>query len=130
MLSSTLFLFYMEDFKQRFEIIYKKFADWGIQNGFKPSKLAFSRFIGVFQATMQRWEKGQLPSGKDLKTIHDKLGFSYDWLISGEGEMLDSAAKKLAEQEAEIARLRTKLLMQGDPDEKSSAATAKAAGQE
>lgn len=118
----------MEEFKQRFEIIYKKFADWGIQNGFKPSKLAFSRFIGVFQATMQRWEKGQIPSGKDLKTIHDKLGFSYDWLISGEGEMFDSAAQKLAEQEAEIARLRTMLLIDGVGDKAAATGIGEAAG--
>lgn len=120
----------MGNFKQRFEIIYKKFYDWGLANGFKPSKLAFSRFLGISQGRMQCWEKGQLPLGTDLKTIHDKLGFSYDWLITGEGEMFDIAAQKMAEQEAEIVRLRTQLFMQGDSDEKSSVATAKAAGQE
>ena len=82
----------MENFSQRFEIIYKTFATWGAKNGFKPSKLAFSRFAGVSQATMQRWEKGQVPAARDIKTIHDKLGFAYDWLIAGEGEMFDSAA--------------------------------------
>ena len=82
----------MENFSQRFEIIYKTFATWGAKNGFKPSKLAFSRFIGISQGCMQNWEKGQIPAGKDLKTIHDKLGFAYDWLIAGEGEMFDSAA--------------------------------------
>lgn len=41
---------------------------------------------------MQRWEKGQVPAARDIKTIHDKLGFAYDWLIAGEGEMFDTAA--------------------------------------
>lgn len=129
---------FMEDFRQRFEIIYKKFFDWGKQNGFKPSKLAFSRFLGVSQGAIQNWEyKGTLPAGKDLKTIHDKLGFSYDWLITGEGDMFDEAARLLAEKDAEIERLKEenrKLTTHPDhdgmTDEKSLADIAKAAGQE
>ena len=98
----------MKDFKHRFEIIYKKYADWGILNGFKPSRLSLSRFLDVPQGTMQGWEyRGSLPSPKDLKTIHDKLGFAYDWLITGEGEMFDEAVARIAELEAEIARLRS-----------------------
>lgn len=120
----------MDDFSQRFEIIYQTYAEFGKANGFKPSKLAFSRYVGVFQATMQRWEKGQIPSGKDLKTIHDKLGFSYDWLISGEGEMFDQAAKLLAEKDAEISRLQTILFIDGTGDKDDSSDTDKAAGQE
>lgn len=118
----------MDDFSERFEIIYQKFYEWGSLNGFKPSKLAFSRFAGVSQATMQRWEKGQLPNGKDLKTIHDKLGFAYDWLISGEGERFDSSAQKLAAQEAEIGRLRSRLLVDGIGDKDAQTSTGKAAG--
>lgn len=120
----------MENFSSRFAIIYKKFYDWGIANGFKPSKLAFSRFVGVAQSTMQNWEKGQIPAPKDLKTLHDKLGFAYDWLICGEGEMLDETAARLASQEAEISRLRTRLLVDGVTDEKSADSTARAAGHE
>lgn len=128
----------MDDFKQRFEIIYKKYAAWGIQNGFKPSKLAFSRFLDVPQGTMQGWEyRGSLPTGKDLKTIHDKLGFSYDWLITGEGEQFDESAQVMAAQKAEIERLEAenrklnaRLLQDGVIDEKSVAETAKAVGQE
>lgn len=80
----------MADFSARFAVIYKKFADWAAGNGFRPSKLAFSRFIGISQGGMQKWEMGQVPTAKDLKAIHDKLGFAYDWLIAGEGEMFDS----------------------------------------
>lgn len=88
----------MENFSKRFEIIYKKYYDWGLDNGFKPSKLAFSRFVGVSQATMQRWEKGQVPAARDVKTLHDKLGFAYDWLIAGEGEMFDAVQLASAPQ--------------------------------
>ncbi|MDE6734744.1 MAG: hypothetical protein K2J64_04675 [Desulfovibrio sp.] len=50
---------------------------------------------------MQKWEMGQVPTAKDLKAIHDRLGFAYDWLIAGEGEMFDSpeaAARVVAAQ--------------------------------
>lgn len=120
----------MDDFKQRFEIIYKKYADWGIQNGFKPSKLAFSRFLGVFQATMQRWEKGKLPNPKEMKTIHDKLGFSYDWLITGEGEPMDDQQKRIEELEEEVKQLRTRQIVEGTTDKAAVTVTARAAGQE
>lgn len=121
----------MDDFKQRFEIIYKKYAGWGIQNGFKPSKLSFSRFLGVPQGTMQGWEyRGSLPTGKDLKTIHDKLGFSYDWLITGEGEPMDDQQKRIEELEQEVKQLRTRQLAEGTTDKAAVTATAKAAGHE
>lgn len=120
----------MGEFSDRFEIIYQKYATWGEKNGFKPSKLAFSRFLGVFQTSMQRWEKGKIPNPKELKTIHEKLGFSYDWLISGEGEMFDETAAILAEKDAEIARLRTMLLVDGVGDKAVVTAIARVAGQE
>ncbi|WP_297849317.1 helix-turn-helix domain-containing protein [uncultured Desulfovibrio sp.] len=118
----------MDDFSKRFEIIYQKFADWGVENGFKPSKLAFSRFLGVTQGAIQKWENGTIPSAKVVKTIHDKLGFAYDWLISGEGERFDSSAQKLAAQEAEIGRLRNRLLVDGVGDKDAQTSTGKAAG--
>lgn len=120
----------MDDFSYRLEIIYKKFSDWGIQNGFKPSKLALSRFLNVTQGAMQKWEKGTIPSAKVLKTIHDKLGFSYDWLISGEGEIFDTMAEKLASKDAEIKRLQTQRFVEGTASEESGGDCAKAAGQE
>ncbi len=120
----------MDNFSYRFEIIYQKYADWGKNNGFKPSKLAFSRFLGVFQATMQRWEKGKVPNPKELKIIHDKLGFAYDWLISGEGEMFDSSAQKIEALEHEVKRLKTERFMEGTASQDSVADTGKAAGQE
>lgn len=120
----------MEDFKQQFEIIYKKFYDWGVANGFKPSKLAFSRFIGVSQGAIQNWEyKGTYPGAKDLKTIHDKLGFSYDWLITGEGEPMDKQQKQIEALKQEVEQLRTRLFVEGTTDKATVTDTAKAGGQ-
>lgn len=119
----------MQDFIKQFEQIYKKFADWAIQQGFKPNRTAFARHIGVSQGCMQKWEKGQRPTASHMKLIHDKLGFAYDWLITGEGEMFDEPARLLAEKDKEIARLKRKLFVEGDSNEDSAANTAKAAGQ-
>ena len=116
------------NFSLRFEIIYKKYYDWGIQNGFKPSKLGFSRFMGLSQGAIQKWEKGQIPAAKDIKVIHEKLGFAYNWLISGEGEMFDKTPellKELKEKDAEITRLKTRLFMEGSFNEESARATVK-----
>lgn len=107
----------MDDFSQRLELIYKKYFDWGEANGFKPSKLAFSRFLGVTQGAMQKWEKGTIPSAKFIKIIHDKLGFSYDWLIAGEGEMFDASAQIIANQKNEISRLQTQIRVEGASDQ-------------
>lgn len=102
----------MSNFSSRFEIIYKNFYDWGVSNGFKPSKLAFSRYIGISQGAMQKWEKGQLPSASHIKIIHDKLGFSYDWLITGQGEMFDKSQERLKELEAENIQLKQQLAIE------------------
>ena len=40
---------------------------------------------------MQKWSKGQWPSAEDLETIHDKLGFSYSWLVTGEGDPFEES---------------------------------------
>ena len=76
----------MDNFSQRFEIIYKKFSCWAKSDNRPYSKLAFSRYLDISQGRMQKWEAGQMPRPADLKIIHDKLGFSYSWLITGEGD--------------------------------------------
>lgn len=94
------------DFSKRFEIVYKRYSDQTGQMGTRPNETAFGRYLVVSKTTVQRWKGGQVPAAKDIKTLHDKLGFAYDWLIAGEGEMYDTTARKLAEQQAEIDRLR------------------------
>lgn len=126
----------MFDFSQRFVIIYEKFSSWAQAEDRKSSKLAFARFLGVSQGAIQNWEKGTLPSPKDMKTIHDKLGFAYDWLIAGEGEVFDKKADvvadsdlqaRVAELEATVKQLTTRLLVDGVGDKNGSIAIGKAA---
>lgn len=101
----------MNNFTERYEIIYKKFFELAKSQGEPSSKLALSRFLGVTQANMQSWEKGQIPTAKGLQSIHDKLGFAYSWLITGEGPQFDEAAggdvaalkARVAELEGELA---------------------------
>lgn len=124
-----------ENFSQRFEIVYKKYAERVEELGSKPSKLAFSRYVGVVQATMQRWEAGQVPGPKDLKTLHDKLGFSYDWLISGEGEPeSDTPSSRLQVEnenlKKEIQRLQTQIFVEGASDQAEQVAIGKTADQQ
>lgn len=107
----------MDNFSQRFEIIYKKFSCWAKSDNRPYSKLAFSRYLDISQGRMQKWEAGQIPRPADLKIIHDKLGFSYSWLITGEGDPCAEEAaglpstssdevvslqKRIAELEAEL----------------------------
>lgn len=118
----------MHSISQRLEIIYEAYRKFGEKNGFTASQSALARYLGVPQPTWARWlGKGQLPSPPALKTIHDKLGFSYDWLISGEGEMYDETAERMAEQSREIQRLQA-IILAGAADKKASPDTGEAAG--
>lgn len=113
----------MEDnFSERFEIIYQKYCLQTAQLGTRPNETAFGRYMGVSKTTVQRWKGGQVPASRDIKTIHDKLEFAYDWLISGEGEMFDTTAQKLEELVEEIQRLKL--------EQKNDSALANVVGQE
>lgn len=112
-----------DNFSERYNIVFGKYAKLITEMGGKPSESGLARFLGVSQTTTQRWKNYQIPNGKGLKAIHDKLGFSYDWLIAGEGEMFDT-------RDAEIARLRTRQLVEGTTDKTAVTDTARAAGQE
>lgn len=137
----------MNNFTERFEIVYQKFATEAKAAGRQFSKLAFSRFMDVSQGRMQHWEKGQIPRPDDLLSMHDKLGFALRWLITGEGERFDESspalnsdaklAQKIEQLEAELAeeralnrKLTTRLLVDGGDETKDTGDVAKAAGQE
>lgn len=59
--------------------------------------IAFARFLNhAHDGKVNAWRKGQWPSADDIVAIHDKLGFSYRWLLNGEGEPLESSDTCLA----------------------------------
>lgn len=78
----------MKDFSERYRIIYDFFKKQAEGKGLPSSKLALADSLGVSQGRMQKWEKGQCPNAMDCLTINKKLGFSFEWLATGEGEAL------------------------------------------
>lgn len=115
----------MKDWSQPFEIIYKKFCNFMISMGAQKrdiTEVALKDFLGVSQGKLTAWKRGQWPSAEDLANISAKLGLSYRWLVTGEGDPegpdapatamatpAPAAPGRLAELEAENARLREQL---------------------
>ena len=146
----------MEDFRQRFEFIYKTFFQAASQKGEKASKLALAKFLGISQGRLQNWESGKIPQPEDLRKLHDLFDFSYCWLVTGEGEPFEiqrppadpwcieelekevfALKNQVSLMEAELReerslnrQLTTRLLVEGTTDKGDATATARAAGQE
>lgn len=114
------------DFSLLFEIIYEKYSDIAISMGSNPSVLGFSKFLGLKNdGKVKAWKKGQWPSAEDLASMHEKLGFSYRWLVTGKGDPFDGGNAethelpsqeeyetlkgKITELERENAELRSRL---------------------
>jgi phage repressor protein C with HTH and peptisase S24 domain len=77
-----------KNFTQQFEIIRNKFIAG--EGGKNSTLLAFAHFLGhTHDGKVNAWKKGQWPSADDITSIHDRLGFAYRWLLTGEGEMFD-----------------------------------------
>lgn len=102
-------------FKQHFEIIYKNFLDSTQSEKFGASYSGLARFLGMSVGKIQSWrELGKWPNTPDIAVLHEKMGFSYHWLITGEGDPFDGeppkpAAPPVPDQSDEIARLRAEL---------------------
>lgn len=79
----------MENFSHRFEIIYKKFCEQAAKSGGKANKAAFGKFLNASMGKLQKWEQGQVPKPDDLKLLNSLFGFSYKWLVTGEGKMME-----------------------------------------
>ena len=131
----------MVDFSHRFDIIYKTFATRALAKNEPTSKLAFARFMGASQGRMQSWERGQLPRPDDLQRLHEPLGFSYHWLMTGEGDPFGAPTDtttaellgRIAALEAELneanrlnRKLAARLLVDGVGDNAAASSTGKA----
>lgn len=74
----------------------------------KATNKTFCDFLNISTGKLQKWAKGQWPSAEDLETIHDKLGFSYSWLVTGEGDPFEESfiPYPTPDDTAELANLR------------------------
>lgn len=69
---------YDEDFSERMKAIG--------QNSFKGNYSQFARAVGVAQASLARWVKGEAdPSRSNLVKIAEVAGVSLEWLATGKG---------------------------------------------
>lgn len=70
----------------KYEIVFSHFKKNATSFGYKPTLQGFCDFLEISPGKRDKWSKGQWPSAEDLENIHDRLGFSYRWLITGEGD--------------------------------------------
>ena len=76
----------MKDFKKHFAFIYSRFKKLAEEHGTVASRLGLARYLDLSHGKITAWDKGQWPSAEDCWLLHQKFGFSLEWLISGEGE--------------------------------------------
>lgn len=99
-----------QDWSEQYKIVWNIFLahPQSVENGI--SRRCLSRYLGISSGKTQKWEAGQWPSAEDLSKLHDKLGLSYRWLVTGIGEPFDSegSAANLNDS-AEAERLRSRV---------------------
>ena len=75
-----------KNFTQLFEIIKNKFI---LEHKGKDSLPALAEFLGHgHKGKVTAWSNGQWPNAQDCWMLHRKMGFTLEWLLTGEGEML------------------------------------------
>lgn len=84
-------------FKKQFDLIHDIFKKSNHALEFGTSYSGFARFLGVSVGKVQAWrEGGQWPKAQDIALLHRKMGFSYEWLVTGEGDPFDTPQKQTA----------------------------------
>ncbi len=83
--------FLKKDWSYKCEMVYKTFCSVAASKDMKATNKTFCDFLNISTGKLQKWSKGQWPSAEDLETIHDKLGFSYSWLVTGEGDPFEES---------------------------------------
>lgn len=91
-----------------YEMVYERFRFLADSKGFKPNVRGFCDFLEISAGKRQKWSLGQWPSAEDLEKLHDRLGFSYRWLITGEGEPFEEKGS-LPEEGARVHALEARL---------------------
>lgn len=83
------------DWSEHYEMVYDIFCKNNYSKNIKPTIRGFCDFIGISLGKRQKWEAGQWPSADDLLSLHKKMGFSYAWLVAGEGEPFDTPTQQI-----------------------------------
>lgn len=104
----------------KYQLVYDYFCSVAGSKGFKPTVRGFCDFLEISPGKRQKWSQGQWPSAEDPETLHDKLGFSYRWLITGEGDPFEEGGtlpeadteRKKAEDERQRLEARLRELEQ------------------
>lgn len=94
----------------KYQLVYDYFCSIADSKECKPTVRGFCDFLGISAGKRQKWSQGQWPSAEDLEVLHDKLGFSYRWLITGEGDPFEEGGTLpeagMAKREENATRLR------------------------
>lgn len=111
------------------EIVYGFYCKKVQAAGGKPTQTGFWKHLGSTRGKFQKWSKGQWPSAEDLQSMHEKFGFSYRWLVTGEGEPFDESEQIIRNQQKEIARLQAQIFVQGASEQAGQTLIGEAASQ-
>lgn len=84
------------NWSKQYEIIYNIFCKKNHSNDNKPTIRGFCDLLGISLGKRQKWEAGQWPNADDLLVLHKKMGFSYEWLVTGEGDLFDTPQQQTA----------------------------------
>lgn len=100
----------------KYQLVYDYFCSVADSKGSKATVRGFCDFLGISAGKRQKWSQGQWPSAEDLENLHDKLGFSYRWLITGEGDPFEEGGTlpeaEVAKREEKEKRLRLEARLQ------------------
>lgn len=74
--------------------VYQQFCIVAEKNLLRPTNRVFCEFVGISAGKFQKWRCGQWPVAEDIESLHNKLGFSYRWLVTGEGDPFEEAPQR------------------------------------
>lgn len=99
-----------------------------LRRKYKLSQTQLGEICGVSKAAVSQWETGvSTPEIRKLLIIRSKLAFSFDWLITGEGEIdsdFISAGKERRQRTRRDSRYdRRKMDRRGRPDRRRATGT-------
>lgn len=83
------------------------------------SQEKFAKTIGVSPGNVSSWESGKaLPGAIALKLIHENLGYSVNWILTGKDEKVEkSKVEAVFDPDLKImVDVLQNLMLSGDPD--------------